>query len=228
MLKVRVIDNQPASEDAFVLCLEKPGGFSFLPGQFVVLQLEVNGKPLRRSYSIASAPHQDCLHIAVRLQPQGRFSPALKALVSGDEVGLLGPFGLFTLPEDDSPLVLLAAGTGITPFISFLKHLKHAKDERSVSLLYSNQTPTRALYYEELSSPWPFTKIKHTLTKPPDDWNGLKGRIDAEKLTEVLTPKAHYYVCGPTPMVVAVKQSLIELGVAPDRIHTEKFGHINA
>ncbi len=233
MNTVRVLSVRKESPDVNTLLLEKPEGFTWTPGQFVVLQHDVEGKPMRRSYSIASAPHEDTIDITVKRQENGRFSPVLYGLKEGDSLGLLGPFGRFSLPDDERPLVFIAAGTGIAPFVSFLRTLARTADGRDVLLVDSNHTPEDILYREEVErlSGRLSLDVKHTITRPTPEmgWTGMTGRIDAKSIPEIGFPDdAWYLLCGSTRMVLDVIAALRENGVGLDRIRTEKFGNIVA
>lgn len=233
MIRVTVLENREEAPEVQTLLLRKPEGFTFVAGQFVVLQAEHEGRPMRRSYSIASAPHEDTVNVTVKRQRPGRFSPVLCALSPGEEIGLLGPFGAFVLPPDDSPLVLLAAGTGITPFISFLRDLRRRGERRDITVLYSARTSAELLYRDELESlaSEGALRLVLTITRPQEDtaWEGQRGRITAETLRQAELPSdAWNYICGPTPMVTAVREALLSSGVRADRVRTEKFGNIEA
>jgi ferredoxin-NADP reductase len=86
------------------------------------------------------------------------------------------------------------------------------------------------IYRDELArlATDPGVRIVHTLTRSqPAGWTGFKRRIDADMLTEVAPPAAsrpHIYVCGPTPLVESVAQTLVDLGYEPSRVKTERFG----
>lgn len=232
MHTLSVVGVREEAPDVVTVLLALPEGFKYLPGQFVVLQLTVDGKPLRRSYSLASAPHQDTLDITVKRQENGRFSPALCDVSIGDEVGMLGPFGQFLLPSERRPIVLHASGTGITPFMSFLRHLSVVGDTREILLVYSNRRPQDILYREELSQLARALRLRIELTITRADgieWEGLTGRINRELLGSIdMPPDALHYLCGSTPMVAGVKEELLSMGVEKERVLTEKFGNIEA
>lgn len=217
MHTVKVLSNQEVASRVHLITLSKPQGFTFVPGQFIVLQDTVEDKPTRRSYSIASAPHEGHIAVLVRSQEHGVFSPHLCSLQPDDTITLLGPFGQFVLDDLKGPVVFIGAGTGIAPCMSF------ARSDHSAELhvLVSARTPSEHIFTENA------TTISRTVTREhSEDWNEHTGRIRADMLTYPLD--AQYYLCGPTAMVVAVEELLVNKGVETSRIHKEKYGKITA
>lgn len=233
MHEVAVINNRREAIDAHTLILEKPPGFSFVAGQYVLLQTKIHGRPLRRSYSIASAPHEQEIHITIRTQPQGRVSPHLAELQADDTIGLLGPVGEFVRGEENHS-VFVAAGAGITPFISMLREAKHTNDTRQVTLLYTNKTPEQRLYQEELhqlSQENDWLEIQETITQPQlsqEKWTHQTGRFTKQDLKDLLNNKTTFYLCGSNNMVRAFTAHLIELQASPEQIKTENYGNVYA
>ncbi len=224
MQEVHVIKNTALTSDTNSILLKKPAGFDYEPGQFIVVQTTIEEKPVRRSYSLASAPHQEHLEIIVKAQPQGLVSPHLCALAAGTTMHILGPFGQFTLQDEQA--VLVGAGTGITPFIGYLRHLESVQTPHNITLLAAFRYEKDILLHEELARLTQTLNltVHITLTRPEPTWKGLKGRVDELMLASF--PSAAYYLCGPTPMVVTVKQALTQRGIKD--VRTEKYGAITA
>lgn len=229
MHEVRVIDNRREAPDAHTLILEKPEGFSFKAGQYVLLQIPINGRPLRRSYSLASAPHEKELHITIRTQEQGRVSPTLAKLQTNDQIGVLGPVGEFTRGEEKHS-VFVAAGAGITPFISMLREAKKQNNQQRTTILYTNKTPQQELYSQELEihAQQANTTLHKTITRPLPGYQGRTGRLNKQDLQEHLNDNTVYYLCGSNDMVRAFTTKLLELGATPEQIRTENYGNIHA
>ena len=228
-----MLGNERASEGLNVITLEKPRGFIHKPGQFIIIHMELGGKPVRRSYTVASAPHEDCIRLLIREQQGGLMSPVLCSSKKGDRINLLGPFGRFVLPPE-GPLVLIGAGTGIAPFISFIKHMEHQSDRRAVKLIYSARTPEDLVFMDYLLDVSNVLRLdtNFTVTRPhlsSTKWDGRTGRIDDTLLSGVCSnPEASFLICGPTSIVGAVKAMLAKMGVPGSRVMTEAYGKVEA
>ncbi|KAA0206386.1 FAD-dependent oxidoreductase [Candidatus Uhrbacteria bacterium] len=211
---------------------------SFKPGQWVYLHLlEKDGTPwARAAYSIASAPEESGERIKLGIKVEGDFTKRASKLMPDDEVFLQGPFGVFVLPEGDGPLVMFAAGIGITPFRSMIRELDLTSRQsqvakRHVTLVYSNKTIEDAAYFEEFDSlakraEW-FTPV-FTLTRgAPADWLGERGRIDGAMLDRhaSISDDVTFMMCGPKSFMDSVRALLEERGVdTRKRLKQELFG----
>jgi ferredoxin-NADP reductase len=201
-----------------------------LAGQHVDVRLTAeDGYQAQRSYSIASAPEDEALRLTVERIEDGEVSPYLAdELQAGDELELRGPIGGYFVWEErlGGPLLMVAGGSGIVPFRAMLRHW--AAGDRSVParLLYSARTVEDLIYREELAKL--DADVRFTLTREaPENWEGHRGRIDRDLLTEIAWPpeaRPLVYVCGPSGFVEAAAQSLVDNGHSPDRIRTERFG----
>lgn len=199
--------------------------FSFKPGQYIFVTLKNAPYPddrgNRRHFSIVNSPDEKgIITIATRLRDSG-FKKSLKEFPVGTEVEL-GPIsGSFILPEETSrPLVFIAGGIGITPYISMLRYVKNHNLNYQITLLYSNRDQASTAYFEEVQ------KFKSILTMTEDPaWAGEKRRIDAKFIKEYF-PQVNantYFVVGPPPMVEAVQKALQEAGVNLENIKIENF-----
>lgn len=225
MYTVKILNNQVLAPETHALSLSKPDDFMYEPGQFIVLQTTINDKPVRRSYSLSSAPHQEELEVIIKAQPHGLVSPYLCDLDEGKELTLLGPFGHFTLEPTDI-LILISAGTGVAPFISYVRHLAHHNTDASVTLFTAYRHATDILLAHELTTLANTLTLdwRVTLTRPDETWNERTGRISKDHLSDL--PEGTYYLCGPTAMVNDVADALAELGRTD--VRTEKYGKISA
>lgn len=216
------------------LCLESDAWPGHLPGQHVDVRLTAeDGYQAQRSYSIASAPERGKLELTVENLPDGEVSPYLsEELRDGDLLELRGPIGgYFTWTERaGGPLLLVGGGSGIVPLMSILRYHKEIGDQTPVTLLYSSRSWEEIIYREELErlAAEAGVHIVHTLTRSqPDGWPGYARRIDEAMLREVAGTAGLgglAYVCGPTQLVEHVASGLVEIGYAPDRVKTERFG----
>ena len=199
--------------------------FTFKAGQYIFITLInppfADDRNNRRHFSIVNSPDEKgIITITTRIRDSG-FKKSLKELPMGTEAEL-GPIsGSFVLPQDSSkPLVFIAGGIGITPYISMLRYVKNHNLNYQITLLYSNRDQASTAYFEEVQ------KFKSILTMTEDpNWTGEKRRIDAKFIKEYF-PEVNantYFVVGPPPMVEAVQKSLMEAGVTPDNIKIENF-----
>lgn len=208
--------------------------FAFRPGQSLTLRRRVDGRDERRSYSIC-APAGAQLRIGVREVAGGALSPWLVHDVRpGDAIEMLPPQGRFVPDLDGDPgrHVLIAAGSGITPILSIAASLL-ADPRADVTVLYGNRRTATVMFLDELADlkdrhPERF-QLAHVLSREPRDAELLSGRLDADRLSELLAalvPVAavdHWWLCGPHAMVTAARGVLAGQGVAADRIHRELF-----
>ena len=213
----------------------RPAGFDFTAGQAVKLTLldppETDARGDLRTFSIASAPHEDSLLFATRLRDTA-FKRVLGALAAGTPVKLRGPMGTFTLPEDPArPVVMLAGGIGITPFMSMLGHAERAQLAAPRTLLYSNRRPEDAPFIAELqalAARDPRLKLVATMTemdKSAQPWSGERALLDAAFLERHLAHGAApvYYIAGPPGLVSAMGKLLREAAVPEADIRTDEF-----
>ena len=202
-----------------------------LAGQHLDVRLTAeDGYTAERSYSIASAPGEP-LAITVERLPNGEVSPYLTdELQAGDQLELRGPIGGYFVwePADDSPLMLLAGGSGVVPLRSMLRHRVRTGSDVPARLLYSSRTLPDVIYRSEFDHYRDGARVIYTLTRSqPPGWTGYSGRVNAAALAETVWPASQHplaFVCGPTSFVETVAENLIGLGYPPERVKTERFG----
>ena len=213
------------------LALEVPGWPGHRAGQHVDIRLTADdGYQAERAYSIASAPGEP-LAITVERLENGEVSPYLTdELRAGDQLELRGPIGGYFVWEttDDSPLMLLAGGSGVVPLRSMLRHRLRTGSGVPARLLYSSRTLPDVIYRRELGHYGDGVRVICTLTRSqPPGWTGHSGRVNTAMLAQTVWPASHHplaFVCGPTSFVETVAENLIGLGYPPERVKTERFG----
>ncbi len=209
----------------------------YRPGQHVDVRLTApDGYQAQRSYSIASAPDgPGNLELTVELIDDGEVSPYFHEVVrEGDQVELRGPIGgPFTWTTGQGgPLLLAGGGSGVVPLMSMLRHRAGmGEDAPPAALLYSSRSLDEVIYREELeraASDDDGFGLTVTLTRQqPEGWNGLSRRVDAAMLADVLGTLGHpvlAYVCGSNGFVESVASLLVDHGLPPESIRTERFG----
>jgi ferredoxin-NADP reductase len=211
--------------------LDPPAWPGHRAGQHLDVRLTAeDGYVAERSYSIASAPGEP-LAITVERLEDGEVSPYLTGeLRAGDQLEVRGPIGGYFVwePSDDSPLMLIAGGSGVVPLRCMLRHRLRTGSDVPARLLYSSRTLPDVIYRGELGHYGDGVRVICTLTRgQPPGWTGYSGRVNAAMLTETAWPASQHplaFICGPTSFVEAVAGSLIGLGYPPGRVKTERFG----
>lgn len=194
-----------------------------------------DGYRAQRSYSIASPPSRTGeVDLTIERIADGEVSPYFHDTVEvGDQVEVRGPIGGYFVwePGLGGPLLLVAGGSGVVPLMAMLRERASADPRPPAVLLYSSRTVDDIIYGDELGSLAvgdAGLRVIQTLTRSqPPGWTGYDRRIDRAMLTEAIAvaggqPLA--YICGPTLLVEAAANGLVELGVPPAQVRTERFG----
>jgi predicted ferric reductase len=220
----------PEHGETTTVALTPPTGadFSFQPGQFAWFAFGRSPFSLtQHPFSFSSSAERSEVEVAIKAL--GDFTSTVRALEPGTTVYVDGPHGVFSIDQDEGPgFGLLAGGVGIAGLISTVRTMADRRDVRPVVLFYANRDWDGAAFreqLEELKSRLDLT-IVHVLERPPDRWAGETGYITQEVLSRYLPNgyrRFQYFICGPDPMMDAAESALIELGVPPERVHTERF-----
>ncbi|GAB3564647.1 phenylacetate-CoA oxygenase/reductase subunit PaaK [Spirosoma luteolum] len=212
----------------------------YLPGQFLTFLLNINGQKIRRSYSMSSSPHVDVsLAVSVKRVPGGLASNYLcDRIKPGDILETLEPMGTFTPKLDGQnrrTLVLIGAGSGITPLFSMAKSMLHVEPNTRVWLIYGNRNQESIIYKAHLDAmekaygPARFA-VTHVLSQPSAGWTGLEGRLNQHTLTKLFDsmPAAErqsvsVYLCGPDGLMAEARSAMTLVGIPADRVYKESF-----
>lgn len=200
-----------------------------LAGQHVDVRLTApDGYQAQRSYSIASAPSQDgTIELMIEGLPEGEVSGFFETVAEvGDTIELRGPIGgaFVWRPEDGGPLLLVGGGSGVVPLLAMLRHRAAAAPEVPSLLLYSVRDAGEAIAAEELAvraRDEPHFALMLTLTRAGGR------RVDADMIGEALHrlgQPGHIYICGGNAFVGRTADLLVDAGVDPRLIRTERFG----
>ena len=213
----------------------KPEGFEFEAGQFVNCTLlspgDTDPEGNTRTLSLASAPHERNLMVAMRLRTTA-FKRTLNSLPLNTELLLQGPYGSLTLSREGTrTAVFLAGGIGITPFRSLIWNATESLSRRRILLFYSVRVPEEAAFLDELREMEQYNiryKLICTVSQPEKarmPWRGETGRISIEMLSKWIPDLRApiYYVAGPSAMVSGIRKMLISSGISEDDIRAEEF-----
>jgi ring-1,2-phenylacetyl-CoA epoxidase subunit PaaE len=223
---------------AFDVPEELRAEFSFLPGQHLPIQIERDGKHLRRTYSICSARGCWPLEIGVRIQPGGQFSEfAANELKVGESLEVMPPTGRFHLDadsEDGRTHIGFAAGSGLTPILSIIASILNAEPNSRFALFYGNRKQNTTMFIEDLfalKNRFPERlQVHFVFSQEEQEFEIAGGRIDGDKVAELFKRFCsgmavdEAWVCGPDTMIGTVTDALVELGMAADAVHAERFG----
>lgn len=234
---------RPETDSAICLSLIIPEAlkqtFKFTPGQFLTLQISVDGEAIRRCYSICSGMDEAQLSVAIKRVDNGIFSNfANDHFKVGDRIEVMPPQGDFTLKVETTELkknyMLLAAGSGITPILSLIKSILLREKNSKITLVYGNQKTHTMMFKEELS----FIKNRYLtrfnwvniMSQEDQGTDLLNGRIDNKKGYQLQKQKLidinatdEAFICGPESMISEVSRGFRIEGLAENKIHYELF-----
>jgi ferredoxin-NADP reductase len=232
ILRLASITTQPS--DAKTLRFIVPDGrkLNARPGQFFTFAFLFDGKKVNRSYSIcSSAARSGYVAITTKRVTQGCVSVFLNDRAAvGMTVEANGPFGHFCLDESKHHnVVLLAAGSGITPMMAILRYIDDLCLETTATLLYCVRTSADIMFENELEQLRSRLKnFRHyvMLSQPEGEWAGPRGHVSREFIENTVhkIELQDFFVCGPPPFMAASRAILMSLGVKPERIMQESFG----
>jgi ferredoxin-NADP reductase len=194
-----------------------------------------DGYQAQRSYSIASPPSRTGeVELTIERIPDGEVSPYFHDVLEvGDLVEVRGPIGGYFVwePALGGPLLLVAGGSGVVPLMAMLRERAAADEKPTAVLLHSSRTYDDVIYRDELAQLAGGDgglRVIQTLTRSqPPGWSGYDRRIDRAMLAEAIAAAGAQplaYICGPTLLVEAAANGLVELGVPPAQVRTERFG----
>lgn len=208
-------------------------------GQFLTLIVPADGgKKVRRSYSMSTSPVTDtAVGVTIKRVPGGLVSNYLNDQVkAGDFIEVVEPMGHFYLEPVSTlsrEIVLIGAGSGITPLISMAKTILKAEPASKVALLYGNRHEESIIFkraLEDLEAAYGSRfRVRHVLSQPSATWVGEKGRIGQGTVIHFLKdasidlPSAHYFLCGPVGMMEDVIRVMELYQVPAAQVHQEKF-----
>lgn len=245
---------RPLTDSAIEVTLAVPeelhDDYDYVSGQYVALRTELDGKEVRRSYSICAPPVPGELKIGIKRDLGGVFSNwANENLKAGDVLDVMSPTGAFVSRHSMTSLndpqaiaqeshglaryVAIAAGSGITPIISIARSLLDANPRAYLNLVYANRAAMDVMFVEDLADlkdRYPDRlAVHHVLSREQRLSPTHTGRIDAEKLRgmfgRVLRPEVvdEWFLCGPFELVQLVRDELAEQGVPEDKVRYELF-----
>ena len=241
-----------ATSITFEIPNDLEGKFDYTHGQYLTLKFQINGKEERRAYSMSSSPLENGVTVTVKKVVKGIVSNHIcNNLKAGDLVEVMVPQGRFTLQLDEEKnrtFYLFGAGSGITPLMSIAKTVLEKEPLSTVFLFYGNRNEESIMFkyqLDEMERKYQNQFIVcHTLSQPKKEkasgfggifkkakmsWGGEIGRVDEISAKKFLaenptrSKEANYFVCGPGAMIDDVENTLLEMGIDKNYIHSERF-----
>ena len=211
--------------------------FSFTAGQYITIRTQIDGKEIRRSYSICTSPNEPTFKVTVKEVENGTFSViANNKLKAGDVLEVHPPEGKFVFEpkNDDKPhyYAAFAAGSGITPVLSIIKSVLESEKHSRFVLVFGNKTPAETIFFKqllELQLEHPdrlFIEFVYSQTK---EEKSHYGRIDTSTVNYVIKNRfkdvsfTDFYLCGPEEMINNVTEILLQNGIKKEHILFELF-----
>jgi ferredoxin-NADP reductase len=219
IIKIKSIEE--VTHDVIRIVASKPAGFNFVPGQ--AAELSINKSVWvkeKRPFTFTSLPDLDFLEFTIKIYPEhDGVTKEMLNLKTGDELLLHEVFGAITYQGEG---VFIAGGAGVTPFISILRDLKAKNEIGDNMLVFANKTKADIILEKEFQELLDDSFINILSEEEIEGYH--HGRITKDFLQNILVNlNQHFYLCGPPPMIEAVENQLVELGVDKKFIVKELF-----
>uniref|UniRef100_A0A060T2E0 NADH-cytochrome b5 reductase n=1 Tax=Blastobotrys adeninivorans TaxID=409370 RepID=A0A060T2E0_BLAAD len=202
--------------------LPRPTDILGLPiGQHISIAANIDGKEIVRSYTPTSSDEdKGFFDLVIKTYPTGNISKHVGNLAIGDTINVRGPKGNFVYtPGMVRAFGMVAGGTGITPMYQIIRAIAtNPQDKTEVHLVFANVNPEDILLkaeLEEMAAKRDNIHIYYVLNNPPTGWTGGVGFVTADILKQKCPAPANdvkLLICGPPPMVSAVKKAAVDLG----------------
>ncbi|QYX55923.1 flavodoxin reductase [Roseovarius sp. SCSIO 43702] len=212
---------EPVTHDTHHLVFDRPEGFDFEPGQGVELHLLKDGwEDEGRPFTPVTLPDEDTLEFVIKSYPDhDGVTEQIGKMSAGDKVRIKGPFGAIS---DEGPGVFIAGGAGVTPMIAVLrKRLRDHGTLEGSTLVFANKTVDDIIWRDKFEAMEGLT-CAFVVDEPGGDVP--QQRLTRDYLRQFVEPESRCYLCGPPPMMDAVREALHEIGVKDDRLIEEDMG----
>ncbi|MEQ8423107.1 MAG: ferredoxin--NADP reductase [Cyclobacteriaceae bacterium] len=229
------------TKDAITIVFHQPEGnkINYKSGQFLTLIAPIDGKDVRRAYSLCSSPFvNDDLAVTVKRVDNGLMSNHLPDnLKIGDKVKIMEPMGQFVTEYDSTKkrhLIMFAGGSGITPMMSIIKSIINQEPDSIVSLIYCNRDIDSVIFRNELEKLQTTFEgrlhVIHVLDNAPMNWQGYSGLLNSDMLSKLVEripdwgiDSTTYLMCGPEGMMKNVDTLLTDRNIPKEKIFKESF-----
>ena len=227
-MRAKFIRNVFENDNTVSFYFQPEADFSWIAGQYTEIHLphdKVDSRGTQRLFTITNLSEDGFVSIATRTNGQASsYKRKLLNLQPGDMVTMSEPMGDFILPRDATiPLVFVAGGIGITPFVSIFRDLYAREQQRDIHFLYALHTEADIIFQDT------YTKASiHTtvfVSEPSHEWSGERGRLTGDRVLKTSAPSPHalFYLSGPERMIETLQKELLSLGIEQRQIVTDFF-----
>ncbi len=230
---LKVIEKKQLTPESVSLSLAIPGElkkiFDFKPGQFVMVQKEIDGQKLRRYYSIYNLPGEGKLQLGIKVKGEDGFANyAMHHIQPGEVLEVSAPMddvNFDTETQKPQKLLAITIGSGITPFYSYIQHMLKTQPNTELVLVYGNENPVKTMFYKELhtlAKTYPQQlKIYDAFSQSAE--GDFQERINPKVLKEILAKEGAgfdaVYIIGPDDLKKMAAKTLEEEGVPKNKLH---------
>lgn len=204
----------------------KPSTFVYKSGQFIMISFDKDFSNMH-PFSISSSPNDSFIEITVR--KIGDFTKRMHESSVGAVFWIKGPYGMFTLPEKKSEIIMIAGGVGITPFLSMIRHSFLQKSKNKINLIFSARNEGDLFEketFDYIAEKDNKIKVNYIISENvPEGWAHSTGRVDKAFLMKKVKSFSNklFYLCGPPPMVESLRTILTSLKVKEENIHVDNW-----
>ena len=218
----RIVKVEELAPNVKNISLSVPEDFEFTAGQYISFIIEIDGKKIRRPYSIASSPSEkNHLDLCIKIIPEGIATPTIDKLNEDGEILILGPLGEFNIQNKNKNLVFISNSTGIGPFRSMIKDLLQNNFKNKIILIAGYRNEEDVLYDNEFKE----LEKKHSKFTYKLALSSKNSRVQniLNESKEFIDLNADYYLCGLNDMISSVRVLLTKKSIPMRNIYSEKY-----
>ncbi|MFH1286855.1 MAG: FAD-dependent oxidoreductase [Candidatus Magasanikbacteria bacterium] len=222
---ITLLEKRQLTHNVIELHFSKPDGFEFEAGQFVQFFILRDGGFIKRSYSLCSINTDDALHFCIKIEEGGSASEYFSNMSAGNAAKISEPLGRFTCSEEESNLVFIGAGVGITPIFGMIRNIiENEKTKNNLKLFFGVRNSREIFWKKELDQlrcAYENFEYAFCLSGDNSDPECHSGRV-TDHLEDAMT-ESQYYICGSPQMVQDTRKLLLAKGVPKENLYFEMF-----
>ena len=221
----KVLKKVQISDSVYLLYLQVPEDFDFIPGQYASLISEMNQKTIRRPYSICDLK-EGSLELCIKVVENGIFTSLVPEMKEGQKIEILGPLGEFKIQNREKDLVFISHGVGIAPFKPIIKSLLEQGFDKKIILIAGYREKQDIIFdldFQEMEKEFSNFVYIPSLTCPEEDWQGKVGRVQEVVENLDFNENSDFYLCGLNQMIVSTRSILNKKGIPMRNIYSERY-----